>query len=78
MTLTCALALLRPGMPGATAIAMAVYIGAFFFFSTGENFLGSFLPDIAPPQRMARVSAIGWSMGFLSTCVILPASLLIT
>ena len=66
--LTCALALLPSGasigVPGALAIAALLYIPANIAFNLSENFLASFLPQIATRNTVGRVSAIGWTMGY--------------
>lgn len=72
---TCALGLVTPG---AVVLAMLLYIPANFFFAAGENIIGAFLPELAGPERMGRISAIGWTLGYVGTLLVLPASLLIT
>lgn len=72
---TCALGLVTPG---AVVLALALYIPANFFFAAGENVIGAFLPELADSSRMGRVSAIGWTLGYVGTLLVLPASLLIT
>jgi len=34
-------------------------------FATGENLIAAFLPEIAPPSAHGRISAYGWSLGYL-------------
>lgn len=63
--------------PGDVALAMAVYIGAAIAFMAGENFLGAFLPEIATRETMGRVSAIGWTMGYIGALVCLPMAMLV-
>jgi UMF1 family MFS transporter len=58
--------------------AFAVYVGANWAFAAGESFIGAFLPEIATPRNVGRVSAFGWSLGYVGTLLVLPASLLIT
>lgn len=67
-TLTCALALLQPGQLTA---AFAVYLVAAVACGLGENFLGSFLPEISTPSNVGRVSAIGWSMSYAGALMLL-------
>ncbi len=45
------------------------------FFSLGENLAGAFLPDIARPESLGRLSGWGWSVGYLGGLVSLAASL---
>ncbi|MEM1422750.1 MAG: MFS transporter [Planctomycetota bacterium] len=72
---TGALALLpsadRVGVAAALAIAAAVYVPANFAFNIGENLLASFLPEIATRTTIGRVSAIGWTMGYVGALALL-------
>lgn len=65
--LTFALAFLRPGD---LWLAGVIYIAAAFCVGLGENFLGSFLPELAPPEQMGRVSAIGWTMSYIGALLL--------
>jgi UMF1 family MFS transporter len=51
--------------PGAVAVSMALFIGANICFSSGENFISAFLPEIAPPQLIGRISGLAWGMGYI-------------
>lgn len=65
------------GQPIAMApliIAMVVYGIANIAFNLGENFLGSFLPEICTRQQMGRVSATGWAMGYTGALILLIIS----
>lgn len=66
--LTCALGLIGPGQIG---LAMLLYIPANFAFSIGENFLASFLPSLARPNELARVSGFSWGCAYLAALVLL-------
>jgi len=66
--LTCALALMEPGMVWQTA---ALYITAKLLVGLGENFLGSFLPELSTPQTVGKVSAIGWTMSYIGALFLL-------
>ena len=74
--MTCGLALIPGVAQGERAlwvllIAMTLYIPANIAFNLGENFLGSFLPEIASRERMGRASAIGWTMGYVGALALL-------
>lgn len=71
--LTASLGLLPSGEAGlvAVAIAMAVYIPANVFYNLGENMLAAFLPEIASRRNIGRVSAIGWTMGYIGALLLL-------
>jgi UMF1 family MFS transporter len=59
---TAALATVGAGdiVPGITLLVLSA-----FFFHTGEDLIAGFLPEIARPSDMGRVSAYGWSLGYL-------------
>lgn len=57
--------------PGMVALAVALYVPAAFCCGIGENFLASFLPELASREQMGRVSAIGWTMSYVGALVLL-------
>ncbi len=59
---TAALAL--PG-PGEVALAVALIIISNTFYSWGESLTAAFLPELARPEAMGRVSGWGWGLGYL-------------
>ena len=67
-TLTCALGLIGPGM---IILAATLYIPANICYQVGENFLASFLPDVSSRRTMGRVSATGWTMGYVGALLLL-------
>lgn len=66
--LTAMLAFMGPGMVWQTA---AIYITAKLLVGLGENFLGSFLPELSTPQTVGRISAIGWTMSYVGALLLL-------
>lgn len=60
--LTITLALLGPGD---VALAMTLFVVANICYQLGENTLAGFLPEIATQRNIGRVSAIGWTMGYV-------------
>lgn len=62
--------------PGQVALGMTLLIVATIAFSAGENLIAAFLPEIASPDNMGRISGYGWSLGYfgglltLGTCLI--------
>lgn len=66
--LTALLALVAPGQ---VWLAAALYIPAAIACGLGENFLASFLPEIANQKTMGFVSAIGWSLSYLGALILL-------
>ncbi len=61
--------------PGEVALAMTLVVAATVMFASGENLIAAFLPEIAPPERMGRVSAFGWALGYFGGVLVLGLSL---
>lgn len=60
--------------PGDHWLAFGVFVLANVMFMGGENFLAAFLPEVATRETMSRVSAIGWTMGYLGALLVLPVA----
>jgi len=60
--ITASLGLLQPGQG---ALAFALYVVAAVACGLGENFLGSFLPEISTPNNVGYISALGWTMSYI-------------
>ena len=67
-TATLALGLIGPGM---VLPAIAIFVIGNLFYQVGENFLASFLPDVSTPRTIGRVSALGWTMGYVGALLLL-------
>ncbi len=50
---------------GDVAIAVAAIVISNFFFQIGVSLIGAFLPEIARPAALGKVSGWGWSFGYL-------------
>jgi UMF1 family MFS transporter len=61
--------------PGDLAIAFALIVLSNVFFGTGENIAAAFLPELARPETMGKVSAWGWSLGYIGGLITLAACL---
>lgn len=59
---TAALALVGPGQ---VALGLFILVLSNMFYSYGESLTASFLPELARPHAMARVSGWGWSLGYI-------------
>lgn len=59
---TAALALAQPGM---VSLALLAIVVSNIFYSFGESLTASFLPELARPEAMGRVSGLGWGFGYL-------------
>lgn len=60
--LTMSLAGVGPGM---LWLAALLYVPANIGYQIGENFLASFLTRVSTSRTIGRVSAIGWTMGYM-------------
>ena len=58
---TAALALAGPG---SVPLAMLLVTISAIAFASGENLVAAFLPEIATPEKMGRISGYGWSLGY--------------
>ncbi|MGV8991100.1 MAG: MFS transporter [Thiobacillus sp.] len=76
-TLGCvgATALLYFAAPGALVLAIIALVVSNYFFGTGENLIAAFLPELAHPRALGRVSGWGWALGYVGGLVSLGASL---
>src|SRR5690606_17370955 len=68
--LTCALGLIGPDM---ILLAALLYVPANLCYQIGENFLASFLPEVSTSRTIGRISAIGWTMGYVGALLLLIA-----
>jgi UMF1 family MFS transporter len=59
------------GLNWALWLAIGLYIVGAVAYALGENFAASFLPELAGPQDMARVSAFGWAIAYFGSLLIL-------
>jgi UMF1 family MFS transporter len=58
-------ALLGLAQPGNLWLACLLIVVSNYFFGTGENLIAAFLPELARGKALGRVSAWGWSLGYL-------------
>ncbi len=59
---TAAIALVGPGE---VALAVVLIVVSNTFYSYGESLTAAFLPELARPEALGRVSGWGWSFGYL-------------
>jgi UMF1 family MFS transporter len=76
-TVGCVLgtALLSLVGPGDLALAFALIVLSNVFFGTGENIAAAFLPELARGEAMGKVSAWGWSLGYIGGLITLAVCL---
>ncbi len=61
--------------PGAVAWAIAFVIVSNFAFAMGENLCAAFLPELARPEALGKVSGWGWGLGYFGGILALGISL---
>jgi UMF1 family MFS transporter len=61
---TVALTWVAPGLPHAALVAVALFVTGNVGFELGIVFYNAYLPDIASPKRIGRVSGYGWAIGY--------------
>ncbi|MFZ5547540.1 MAG: MFS transporter [Pseudomonadota bacterium] len=61
--------------PGDLALAVVAVIVSNVFFSYGESLTAAFLPELARPDSLGRVSGWGWSFGYFGGMLTLGLSL---
>ena len=72
---TVALGLVTPSTPNAVLLAMVFFIIANSAFDIGGVFYNSFLPVVAPPDKLGTISGIGWGVGYLAGLVSMTLAL---
>lgn len=61
--------------PGAVLLGMLLVVVSNVCFAWGESLVAAFLPELARPEAMGRVSGWGWSLGYLGGMLALGLSL---
>ena len=75
VVLTAALGLIAPGQVTA---GMVLFIVGYGFYAVGENFMAAFLPELAGHRDMGKVSAFGWTLGYVGGLSCLSGAAMIT
>lgn len=57
--------------PGQIVLGLVLLVVSNVAFSFGENFAAAFLPEIATPEKIGRISAFGWGLGYFGGLVCL-------
>ncbi len=60
---------------GQTRFALTIFVVANIAFEMANVFYNAFLPDIAPPDRIGRISGYGWALGYLGGLLCMVAAL---
>ena len=74
---TAALTFVRPDQPYAVVTALGLFVAANVAFELGLVFYNAFLPAIAPPDRIGRISGYGWGLGYGGGLAALAAALVV-
>ncbi len=61
--------------PGDVAFAVVFIVISNFAYSIGENLCAAFLPELARPEALGKVSGWGWSLGYFGGILALAISL---
>lgn len=61
--------------PGELALALVFLVFSNVCFASGENLIAAFLPELARPEGLGRVSGWGWGLGYLGGLATLGACL---
>src|SRR5687767_6062365 len=61
--------------PGDVAWAVAFIVISNFAYAVGENLCAAFLPELARPESLGKVSGWGWSLGYFGGLLALGVSL---
>jgi UMF1 family MFS transporter len=56
---------------GDVVLGMTLVVVATFMFSSGEDFIAAFLPEISNPKNIGRISGYGWSLGYVGGLLVL-------
>ncbi len=59
---TCGLYAIEPGK---ALLALTILVIANVAYEMGAVFYNAFLPDIAPPNKIGRISGYGWALGYV-------------
>ena len=60
---------------GDVALALTLFVISFIAFELCGVFYNSYLPDIAPPDKIGRISGYGWALGYLGGLLAMAVAL---
>ena len=72
-----ATALLYFPQAGQVTMALVIFVVANFAFELGIVFYNAFLPEIAPPDKIGRISGYAWGLGYLGGLLCLVFALVV-
>ena len=62
---------------GEVGLALLLVVVANVAFEMGNVFYNAFLPDVAPPDKIGRISGYGWALGYAGGLVCLVVALVV-
>lgn len=64
--------------PGMVVLGMALFIVANMGFAGGNALYNAFLPELGAPENLARISSLGWGIGYVGggLCLLLNIGML--
>jgi UMF1 family MFS transporter len=65
-----------PG-PGDVALALTLFVLSNIAYEFCGVFYNSYLPEIAPPERIGRISGYGWALGYLGGLMAMAVALFV-
>ena len=65
-----------PG-PGQVTLALTFFVLSNVAYELSGVFYNSYLPDIAPPDRIGRISGYGWALGYLGGLLAMAVALFV-
>ncbi len=74
---TVALAFVRPSQPNAVLTALTLFVVANVAYEIGLVFYNAFLPSLAPPGRIGRISGYAWGIGYAGGLSALAVALVV-
>lgn len=69
-------ALYAPG-PGDVALALTIFVVSNIAYELCGVFYNSYLPEIAPPDKIGRISGYGWALGYLGGLLAMAVALVV-
>ncbi len=78
-TVVCILATVALFFPqqGDVYFAITIFVVANVAFEMANVFYNAFLPDIAPPEKIGRISGYGWALGYVGGLLCLVVGLVV-
>ena len=76
VTFTALLTFVSPTTPNAVLLSLGLFVVANVAFEVGGVFYNSFLPNIAPSDKVGTISGIGWGVGYTAGIISMIIALL--